>query len=258
MHQCILPSLFNDEQKVRLDACIKTRKSVRKYLSSPDEVQKTTLLYEAKRLSKMGVRIELCENQEKQLYRGVPFVGKITGSDTYVALIADTKEPFSTVYAGALGEAFVLEAVSLGLGTCWVQGTYHKQAVKIPLEKNEKLLAIIAVGVPLNGINKLRVRKSLESFCVNPFKDWMPWAKKVARNIRRAPSALNRQPWKMGSSGHTFQLYRAKFAGSLDMGIALFHLFLEVKQNAYMLYLQEGKVFATLYIKEQTCRYLKP
>ena len=47
---------------------------------------------------------------------------------------------------GYYGEKIVLKAAQLGLNTCWVALTYSKSKVKCTVNRDEKLVCVIAIG----------------------------------------------------------------------------------------------------------------
>lgn len=50
---------------------------------------------------------------------------------------------------GYYGEILVLEATLLGLGTCWVGGTFDKNALSVP--EGEELICVVPVGNVRDG-----------------------------------------------------------------------------------------------------------
>lgn len=80
------------------------------------------------------------------------------------------KIPFYLIDIGIAGEHFVLQAQTLGLGTCWI-GWFHfnnaRKYLKIP--RRYKICDILAVGHPIKGnISKPKKRKEIsEIVCYN-------------------------------------------------------------------------------------------
>lgn len=251
MDSSALEGFYTQSQRSRFYAAVSQRRSVRAFMAPPDVAQLSALAFSAQRLALPGVRMELGECEDKKLYRSMPFVDTIVGSGRYVALIVDRQAPDAALYAGVSGEALVLEAVSLGLGTCWVGGTYRKSAVQTPLKDGEYLAAIIALGVPARERHVKRApRKKLTDICLSDPTGWPMWAFNAAECLRMAPSALNRQPWRLSFSGRTIQLEKTAFAGTLDMGIALLHLSLGVGDREHLIRLCGGHPVATLYSED--------
>lgn len=246
---CALNGFYSPAQRERFYAAVSKRRSIRKFSAAPDVAHKSALSYAAARVCLPGVRIELGEGEPETIFRKLPLVGGITGTNRYAAVIADKKDDLSGLYAGASGEAFVLEAVSLGLGTCWL-GSFREKGVDIPLNENEKILAVIALGIPDEEPRELK-RKKLTDICYGDPASWPLWAYNAAECVRLAPSAINRQPWKMAFAGRTMALLRKPFAGDLDMGIAMLHMSLGVGEKEHVIRLGEGNEVATLLAEDR-------
>ncbi len=154
-------------------------------------------------------------------------------------------------------EKAVLFATDLGVGTCWLGGTFSKSsfAKKIALTPGEIMPAVAAVGYMAEG-NKSRdwVRKRAGSDLRLPWESLFfdegfvkpltperatPYAEPL-ETVLLAPSASNKQPWRIlrvGDVWHFF-LQRTKGYGKgsllfrplhladlqrVDMGIAMCH-----------------------------------
>jgi nitroreductase len=184
----------------------------------------------------------------RQVYRGfIGSYGKIENAPVYVAFIGDMDSPRVQEAVGYTGEGIILEATSLELGTCWVGGFFRPEAVKkqIPIGKNERVLAVTPVGIPLDsfsleeklmtGFGFLHRRKSLDDLVIGrPKQEWM---KKALDAARLAPSAVNRQPWRffLGENAIAVSLDKVrdtdKISRRLDCGIAMLHLELGARHS---------------------------
>ena len=250
MEDCALQALLTQNQRERLRAAVARRTSVRAYIAPPDVAQLSALSFSAARLRVPGMRLEIGACEDDRLYFGVPFVDKILGSGSYAAVIVERGAPYGRLYAGACGEALALEAVSLGLGTCWVSGTFRRGAVALPLDAHERVAAVIALGVPAREKHKRTPRKKLTELCSTDPAGWPLWAFDAAECVRVAPSKMNMQPWRLSYAGHTLQLEKTPLADDLDMGIALLHLSLGVGEREHILRFGEGRVAATLFSRD--------
>ena len=252
MEKCAINGFLTPAQRARYYAQVSRRESVRTFIAPPDQEQLSTLSYAAARLCLPGVRIEILECDDKKLYGSMPFVETIMGTPCYAAFIVDTQVPHVMEHMGISGEAFMLEAVSMGLGTCWVGGTYRKKAVEVTLKPHEKLAAITPLGVPAQMENRERRRKTLRDICAVLPDNWPLWAYNAAECVRIAPSALNLQPWKLNYAGRTLQLCRKNmFASGLDMGIAMLHMSLGVGEKDHVISWGEGREVATLLAEDR-------
>lgn len=150
-------------------------------------------------------------------------------------------------------ERNILEATSLGLGTCWLGGTFNRAgfASRMHLKENEVVPAVTPVGYPRDQqslvarIFRLSVgadkRKSWNGLFFDGKPD-CPLSKEDAGDytdalecVRRAPSAANRQPWRVLKEAHRpiFHFLLKRNLGydrlwsinlqNVDMGIALCH-----------------------------------
>jgi hypothetical protein len=162
----------------------------------------------------------------------------------------------------ALGYAFellVLYAVSLGLGTCWLGGTFNRGAfAKAMSIKEGDLFPIISpVGTPLGEkrtvdtlmrfIAKSAIRKPWgDLFFDGGFQTPLtedtagPYAVPLEL-VRLGPSASNRQPWRVVRTPEAYHFYKAQFPGyasglgfdiqRIDLGIAACHYHLSALEN---------------------------
>lgn len=249
MDACAINGFFSSAQRERWLKAAPGRRSIRTYAESPGVEALSALSYTAARVSLPGVRLEIGEARDSDLYRRLPFVDPVRGTKKYAAVIVDDAVPNALIHAGVSGEAFVLEAAALGLGTCWV-AAFKRGGVNLPLEEGEKVKAVIAFGVP--GENGLpRRRKRLSEFCSPDPADWPLWAYNAAECVRIAPSAVNMQPWRLTYAGRTLALSSARSGAGLDIGIALLHLSLGVGEKPHILRWGEGKEIAALIAEDR-------
>lgn len=168
--------------------------------------------------------------------------GLIKGVNSYIAFVADEQDVKYPEKIGYTGEMCILETSSLGLGSCWISGTFKPEVVAehINLEPHEKVIAITPVGYSsqesLIGKMMKRVvgsqkRKQLEELCPGGYKeDWPEWIRKAIQLARLAPSAINRQPWRFKVSNDEKSIIIAldNFSNlegkRLDCGIAMLHI----------------------------------
>ena len=106
---------------------------------------------------------------------------------------------------GYYGERLVLLATQLGLGTCWVAGTFDRTTTRAELAPDEALHDVIPLGympdkLPLKQRTiraGLRARsKKLDAFWrgPQPFDQAPAWIKAAIDAVGKAPSAINEQP----------------------------------------------------------------
>lgn len=219
-----LERLFSPVQRQRLLAAIHRRASCRSYTAAPSPADWAALSYAAGRYELPGARLILARVDEPLFTGTLLGMGRVTGCTALAAVAVSASEPRARLHAGVLGEAFVLEATHLGLGTCWVSGSYRKKLLNVPLRADEAVLCVIAVGVPARGsINPTqRRRKPVERLCRGDIRLWPEELQRAAMAVQAAPSAMNMQPWQMSLSGERFELDGSD-RSMLDLGIAMCH-----------------------------------
>ena len=249
MDACAINGFFSSAQRARWLSAVPGRRSIRTYAGDPGVEALSALAYTAARVSLPGVRLAIGDAQDSDLYRRLPFVDPVRGTKKYCAVIVDDAIPNALIHAGVSGEAFVLEAAALGLGTCWV-AAFKRGGANVPLEEGEKIKAVIAFGIP--GENGLpRRRKRLSEICTPDPADWPLWAYNAAECVRVAPSAVNLQPWRLAYAGRTLSLSAARAGAGLDLGIALLHLSLGVGDKPHRICWGEGKEIAALIAEDR-------
>lgn len=147
-------------------------------------------------------------------------------------------------------EKVVLELTRLGLGTCWLGGTFRRSAFAraVELAEGEIVPAVSPVGLPAgakSAIDSLasavagaRGRRRWEDLFLFPRDDAGEWAA-CLEAVRAAPSAANGQPWRVAMAAaapvlHFFRVSRAQGARGamqkVDMGIAMCHFELAARE----------------------------
>ena len=119
------------------------RYSVRRYKQGPSLEDMLALESAAASLSVRGVRIAV--GVEQKVFSGI-LGSRIKGTSAFAAFISQNGDETSLGY---LGEAFVLECTSLGLGTCWLGANFNRGALgsAIKLKKNEKAVCVTPIGI---------------------------------------------------------------------------------------------------------------
>jgi nitroreductase len=208
----------------RWQRAIAGRFACRVFAAPADVSQLSALEYAAQRVCLPGTRIALVSSGAEGLVIPVPLFPKFEGLRQYAVLLAEKDLPVAGLIAGISGQAFTLEAWHLGVGSCWMTGNYRRSLAKAHCREGEQVMAVMPLGQPQDPAGALkRQRKDLSALCQDDPAAWPHWAYKAAEAVRQAPSAINRQPWRMSFSGATLLLTSPRF-GSIDDGIAILHL----------------------------------
>lgn len=224
---------------------IRERRSVRTFKSAPlTEEEEAHLRETASHASDPfggAVTISLISMQEAADFRPSTY-GMIRGAMQYFTIAAGADDK-SQLSAGYRFEQVVLEAWRMGLGTCWLGGTFRSSrfAAIVPVHAGQRLCYVSPVGAAASPNLMERIsRKVAGSDHRKPFSELFSLdaadAPLPADNLfapglemlRLAPSSTNSQPWRAivcGSAVHFYYVPKSRFA-MVDMGIALCHFHL--------------------------------
>jgi nitroreductase len=190
-----------------------------------------------------GVRLEMARIAAETIFKGaLGSYGKVKGAPAFLAVIADSRQPNFQEAAGFTGEGLILEATASGISTCWVGGFFNPYATakQIPLQPGERVLAVSPLGYTepsktleekvLSGLARSTKRLPLVQLVsgLEParYPAWLPAALEA---VRLAPSAMNRQPWRLYIEPQSVLFYTAGgltdggVSKRLDCGIAMLH-----------------------------------
>ena len=223
---------------------MKERRSVRSFNGEPlnkDLVEKLhKIIDESYTLFGGDITIRLKRFDIKGDFKPSTY-GVIKGACDYFLMgIGEGEE--SDLTAGFQFEQVVLKAWELGLGTCWIAGTYKgsqfDNGEKWP--EGESLKIICPVGYPEKqrlmekmmrftiGSNKRKPFSEL--FFENDFKKSLDPDNKFSESLemlRIAPSSTNSQPWRALVSGDKVMFYyKPKYPITvIDCGIGICHFY---------------------------------
>ncbi|MBQ8891606.1 MAG: nitroreductase family protein [Bacilli bacterium] len=173
---------------------IRERHSVRSYLDK--EIEQVKINELNKLISSINeqenLNIQLILNDGEAFDKFILHYGRLKNCKNYIALIGK-KDSSLDEKVGYNGEKIVLKAQELGLNTCWVAGTYKKALVKADINKDEKLVCVIAIGYgETNGV----IRKSKTIDEVTDSNNYPEWYRRGIEFALLAPTALNEQKFK--------------------------------------------------------------
>jgi hypothetical protein len=209
-----------------------------------------------------SVRFELVDLEEKEHdeIKTLGTYGFIKGAKTFI-VGAVSNGNFALKDFGYCMEKNILAATYLGLGTCWLGGTFNRSASasRINMRENESVPAITPVGYPrdkksimdstIRFIAKSNTRKGWEELFFDG--DISSSLTRTAAGkyelpldcVRIGPSASNKQPWRIikekDKEVYHFYLsrtpgYAEKYPGvslqDIDMGIAMCHFEVAIRE----------------------------
>lgn len=210
-----------------------TRCSRRSYTKEPlDEDTLIRLLDAIEECNQRGGLHIQMHTEETEAFSGMKACFFV-GVRNYFVMAGRADDPDLDEKLGYYGESLVLLATQMGLGTCWVAGTYDPSKVICELDEGEIVRCVIAFGhvkdrktARERAIAKTVKRKTREirEMLVSE-EDPENWVVDGMRCVVRAPSAMNRQPVKFYFSEGTVTaaVDEKRDTDLLDLGIAKLH-----------------------------------
>lgn len=198
------------------------RSSVRKFAAAPDKEQLDRLGVLCRKASWQGVTL--------RMFKGPGLKGAIRGTDVYAVIVAKRGTPMEL--EGYMGEALVLEATAMGLGTCWLGAGFYPDVIhrNVNLQNDEAVHCVIALG-KVDALPEFKPkRRDVQAVCgmtEGQLGELGAWQKDAVLAARLAPSAINQQPWKIAADKASVSILErpvlyGKFA-PLDRGICMLH-----------------------------------
>lgn len=199
---------------------------------------------------------------DRQALKGLGTYGFIRGATGFIAGAVAEGAPYTLEDFGYVMERVVLFATALDLGTVWLGGTFTKSrfAEQMALQVGEMLPAVVATGYEADdtrfwdklirrGANADRRKPWEELFYAGGFDQTLDREaagaySTVLAMVRQAPSASNKQPWRVVREGARWHFYlqrskryapRNNILGvadmqRIDMGIAMCHFALMAEE----------------------------
>ena len=172
----------------------------------------------------------------------------IVGEDYYI-LGKIKKAPFAEEAFGYEFEEIVLYLTSKGLGTTWIAGTMPREKFEkaIDLKEDEIMPCVSPIGIPSNklSLREKLMRKGVKADTREDFNDLffsksfnnklngeeLNNYKDILELIRIAPSAVNKQPWRLIVDENLVHFYKKPILPAnrgfdvekVDLGIAMNH-----------------------------------
>lgn len=186
----------------------------------------------------------------------------VSGTELYVGGKIKSV-PNASIAFGYSFEAFVLYAQSIGLGTVWLGGTMNRGAFEKAMELGEDEMmpcaSPIGYAAKKMSVRENMMRKAIKADERMAFEELFyddtfdkPLTRKKAGNleilldmVRLAPSAVNKQPWRVCVAENVVHFYLKRSKGvrkegkldmqMVDMGIALCHFALTAKEYGFLI-----------------------
>ncbi|KMQ51323.1 Nitroreductase family protein [Chitinispirillum alkaliphilum] len=240
---------------------IKRRISVRSYSNKPIELARKKKLEDFLGTIKRGplgseIRLRLISSttENRNALKGLGTYGVIKKSRSLAGAVKKSQRDLEDL--GYVMEQAVLLATEMNLGTCWLGGLFTRSsfASALSLESDEQMPAVISVGYikDYQKAKKAMIRRLAGSSERKPWEELFyeeefgnPLHIKNAgkyieplRSVRLAPSAANKQPWRIIRTGNAWHFYLVRKKGyrgftarlikmadiqRLDIGIAMCH-----------------------------------
>jgi nitroreductase len=239
-----------------LEDIVRRRYSVRTYMKKPIPPEVTAQIgnFAGALTSPFPAKpsFRLIEAEQEPNGAKLGTYGMVKGASVFIAsTVPDTA--FAVEALGYEFEKLILFLTTLGLGTCWLGGTFNRSEFAKALSAPESALfpAISPVGYferksfresLVRGFVKADSRKSWETlffdggFSAPLSKDGAGAVAFPLEMVRLGPSASNKQPWRIVRQGSAYHFYEYKIPGysgafsfdmqSIDMGIAACHFHL--------------------------------
>ena len=246
---------------MKIENIIRQRYSVRTYSSKQvDENLRTQIMEYAESIENpFGPDVRYKWLDKKQLPKGEKLgtYGIIQGTDLYLG----TAVPEHENAMEALGYSFeklVLHLTDMGLGTCWLGGTFNRKAFTEAMELKEgEIFCIVSpVGYPAEKKSLIEKMMRLGSkgdkrngwemhffngdFQTPLTKDDAGGYELPLEMVRLAPSAVNRQPWRIVMKDGAFHFFEKHTREDevpamidmhrIDLGIAMCHFHMTVEE----------------------------
>lgn len=227
---------FNANQKIDSDK-ISTFKEFIKDIKNPYDIP---------------VKFEILDKDANGLSSPV-----IAGEEAYVIATVPKIEHAEEAY-GYSFELMMLCAKALGIGTVMIGGTMKREIFEqaAGLKDGEMMPCVTPIGIPADkrsikenlmrtGIKADSRKDSSKLFFQDEFDkamgDTSDEVRLALEHVRWAPSAVNKQPWRIVRQGSVYHFYEKKDKGyinpstgdlqKIDLGIAICHFMTSLKDH---------------------------
>lgn len=214
---------------------IEIRKSRRSYLQAPISQEHIAILAATiKNVNSIsGLNVELIEDGSGAFKGLLRNYGLFQGVRSLIVFKGNTSDISLKEKSGYYGEKIVLEATKLGLGTCWVGGTYQRGNSVFNLADQEELVCVVTIGnvgeaytMKEKVIFGLMHRKTKSAETLYEADSKPPqWFLDGISAVQKAPTAVNSQKFRFSYISGKITAYVPDTAGFdlVDLGIGKLH-----------------------------------
>lgn len=243
---------------------ITKRKSTRTFTTNPINNETKILIkeYIEKLTNPWGVKIKytLIENHATNTTEKLGTYGVIRNAANFITA-ALTDVDFGLEALGYEMEELILYLSDMEIGSCWLGGTFNRSQFtnEINLQEGEIIPIIVPIGYIakkktltdnfMRKMSKGDFRKNWnEMFFNESFDKILTFEEagsygQVLEMVRLAPSASNKQPWRIVKEGNNYHFYEYKTPGyskifsydiqRIDIGISAAHFSLTAKELGF-------------------------
>lgn len=181
----------------------------------------------------------------------------VVGEEAYVMATVPKVKHAEEAY-GYSFELMMLCARSLGIGTVMIGGTMKRELFEnaVKLKEGQMMPCVTPIGIPAakkavkdtlmrTGIKADSRKEASKLFFQdrfdNPMADVSDELKLALEQVRWAPSAVNKQPWRIVRQGNVYHFYEKRDGGytnpstgdlqKIDLGIAICHFMTSLKDH---------------------------
>lgn len=237
-----------------LKQAIKMRTSVRTFDGNGlkpehEKMLKEYLLTKENRIGVFGSEINIQYlTPTGEEFKSVGTYGVIKSAPAYLA-ISCKKTMENMVDCGYIIENLVLFLASIGIGSCWLGGTFKRQQLSLKTELAEDEFIPILLPIGYENLKKSFTDKAIRTiarshsrepfntrFFMNTFEESITEKELLDQLefVKMAPSASNKQPWRLLATKEAIDFYIARTPNydserlgydiqMIDIGIALAH-----------------------------------
>lgn len=190
-----------------------------------------------------GLKFKLFFNNNDPFNGFFKSYGTFENPSNYLVAVVDEGVDHILEKAGYYAEKFVIKCIELGIGTCFVGGTYDPASINVILKAGEKILFVVLFGF---STDRLRLKEKMMAHFIHrkkynlshyfePEKDFeekcksFPNLKTGTEAVECAPSAMNKRPVRVfirnikGKDLICAKVNETNKKNLIDLGIAKFN-----------------------------------